>query len=146
MSDRTLIEIRPHLSKNEEEFLVKALTEYFVSQPMPKAEAARTAVRKLDNILYNVAHRLTASGLVAPVSSPALDLVSTVDLAKEIGERFDAVIVVGVRPLSKKAELFHLDYFGGLTTCLGLAERTAARLIDQALSASDLEEGKDGEL
>lgn len=72
-----------------------------------------------------------------------LRLVATEELVDELKARVDGGIVVLLRS-HERDEIFFADYFGGLSLCIGLAERMRARLLETALSsdaaaAEDLE-------
>jgi hypothetical protein len=72
-----------------------------------------------------------------------LSLASTDDLVEELKRRFDKTLIVGLQE-RPGADHFFLDY-RGLTTCIGLAERAKARMLEVALSPSseDLPEAED---
>ncbi len=64
-----------------------------------------------------------------------LSLATTDELIEELKGRHDACLVA-VLKRDRKTDSFLLDY-KGLTTCIGLAERSRARLLEVALSPSE---------
>lgn len=62
-----------------------------------------------------------------------LEFFTTDQLSEELAKRFSALVIAGVHSLDPNREEFFLDYRGGLTTCIGLARRSAARLTKTAL-------------
>lgn len=72
-----------------------------------------------------------------------LSVAETDTLIAELRNRFpEGLLVVGVCAAedSPGNELFFLDYYHGLTMCIGLAERARARLVKTALTVSSEEE------
>lgn len=70
-----------------------------------------------------------------------LALASTDELIEELKGRHDACLIAVLRS-DRHTDSFLLDY-KKLTTCIGLAERARARLVEVALSPS--EDRNDGE-
>jgi hypothetical protein len=61
-----------------------------------------------------------------------LSLVESDALVEELSQRYDFVLVVRERSTTNKHNDCLFDYSGGISACIGLAERAKHRLLSMA--------------
>lgn len=69
-----------------------------------------------------------------------LSIAETDALVAELRSRFErGLVITGVCETQgeKNSETFFCDYFGGLTICIGLMERSKARMLQTALTPEE---------
>lgn len=75
--------------------------------------------------------------------APLLDLslATVAELVDELRRRYDATLILGLRP-SKVGDdgEFHLLYHGGVTQCIGMAERARSRLTNACNKQGDADD------
>jgi hypothetical protein len=65
---------------------------------------------------------------------PDLSFVALDDLMDELAKRFRAIVVIAEReaPIGNERSVRFIDYRGGITTCVGLAMRGQAYMLNLA--------------
>ena len=57
----------------------------------------------------------------ATTGSVNLELVFTQDLTKELKNRFNSIVIIGIQEkINRNEDYYYHDYAGGISNCLGL--------------------------